>query len=122
MQLVVDNSDGLLLTGAYASVKLRLPEPETALSIPSSALIFDRNGLRVAVVGDDMRVTLKQVTIARDFGQTVEIATGLTAADHVIGSPPDGLADGDRVRVRSEEHTSELQSLMRISYAVFCLK
>src|SRR3546814_8372278 len=36
-----------------------------------------------------------------------------------------GRADGDRARdpdIRSEEHTSELQSLMRISYAVFCLK
>src|SRR3546814_3873027 len=31
-------------------------------------------------------------------------------------------ADADRERGRSEEHTSELQSLMRISYAVFCLK
>src|SRR3546814_7416587 len=31
-------------------------------------------------------------------------------------------AGTDRTRVRSEEHTSELQSLMRISYAVFCLK
>src|SRR3546814_3267314 len=37
---------------------------------------------------------------------------------------PSSLADepGDRRRIRSEEHTSELQSLMRISYAVFCLK
>src|SRR3546814_2997378 len=32
----------------------------------------------------------------------------------------DGIARGD-IRQRSEEHTSELQSLMRISYAVFCL-
>src|SRR3546814_1237861 len=32
------------------------------------------------------------------------------------------LADGTRNLIRSEEHTSELQSLMRISYAVFCLK
>src|SRR3546814_7615237 len=30
--------------------------------------------------------------------------------------------DGDRIGARSEDHTSELQSLMRISYAVFCLK
>src|SRR3546814_8615339 len=34
----------------------------------------------------------------------------------------DGAADGEALRIRSEEHTSELQSLMRISYAVFCLK
>src|SRR3546814_1308021 len=32
------------------------------------------------------------------------------------------IHEAERVRVRSEEHTSELQSLMRISYAVFCLK
>src|SRR3546814_3181179 len=36
--------------------------------------------------------------------------------------PRDDGDDRDRRQVRSEEHTSELQSLMRISYAVFCLK
>jgi RND family efflux transporter MFP subunit len=99
MQLVVDNAEGRLLTGGYASVKLRLPEPEVAISIPSSALIFDRNGLRVAVVGDDQRVALKPVTIARDFGQKIEIASGLAVTDRVIVSPPDGIAVGDRVRI-----------------------
>src|SRR3546814_4103819 len=41
---------------------------------------------------------------------------------HRLGQP--GLRPGDRSSLhrRSEEHTSELQSLMRISYAVFCLK
>src|SRR3546814_986698 len=38
----------------------------------------------------------------------------------VIAGPVTGLIDPEHVR--SEEHTSELQSLMRISYAVFCLK
>src|SRR3546814_12965557 len=48
--------------------------------------------------------------------------TGLASAKHMRPRKPDGAAvDGDRAR-RSEEHTSELQSLMRISYAVFCLK
>src|SRR3546814_8152076 len=37
-------------------------------------------------------------------------------------NPFDILDDDDRIVDRSEEHTSELQSLMRISYAVFCLK
>src|SRR3546814_1777858 len=43
------------------------------------------------------------------------------ARDSVDGARREGVADG-RARSRSEEHTSELQSLMRISYAVFCLK
>src|SRR3546814_9499154 len=39
-----------------------------------------------------------------------------------IGSESDAETDREGVEIRSEEHTSELQSLMRISYAVFCLK
>src|SRR3546814_5455624 len=38
------------------------------------------------------------------------------------GAPAIGGETGQQLRSRSEEHTSELQSLMRISYAVFCLK
>src|SRR3546814_3952855 len=43
-------------------------------------------------------------------GQVVEVDRRLRRAEH------------SRIQVRSEEHTSELPSLMRISYAVFCLK
>src|SRR3546814_9620722 len=52
-------------------------------------------------------------------------ATGTVRAAGFVASPLD-IGDDDFMRgdivVRSEEHTSELQSLMRISYAVFCLK
>src|SRR3546814_8734505 len=41
---------------------------------------------------------------------------------HVIITIGGEAPDEDHLRLRSEEHTSELQSLMRISYAVFCLK
>jgi RND family efflux transporter MFP subunit len=99
MLLVVDNAAGALMTGAFANVRLELPNPATAIHVPASALIFDQTGLRVATVGPDDRVVLKQVTIARDLGREVEIATGLTADDRVIDSPPDGIASGDQVKV-----------------------
>jgi RND family efflux transporter MFP subunit len=99
MLLVVDNSKAELMTGAFATVRLALPNPETAIHVPASALIFDQTGLRVATVGPDDRVVLKQVTISRDLGREVEIATGLAADDRVIDSPPDGIASGDQVRV-----------------------
>ncbi|HEV7547593.1 MAG TPA: efflux RND transporter periplasmic adaptor subunit, partial [Reyranella sp.] len=70
-----------------------------ALTIPSGALIFDQKGLRVATVDANNKVVLKTVTIGRDLGQVVEIATGIAATDRIIDSPPDGLADGDPVRV-----------------------
>jgi RND family efflux transporter MFP subunit len=99
MLLVVDNPSGDLMTGAFANVHLELPAPDTAINVPSSALIFDQSGLRIATVGDDDKVVLKAVTISRDLGRDVEIASGLSATDRVIASPPDGIATGDQVRV-----------------------
>ncbi|MES1155791.1 MAG: efflux RND transporter periplasmic adaptor subunit [Pseudorhodoplanes sp.] len=99
MQLVVDNSSGELMTGAFANVLLELPHPEIAINVPASALIFDQSGLRIATVGADDRVVLKTITISRDLGRQVEIASGLTTDDRVIESPPDGIASGDQVRV-----------------------
>ena len=69
------------------------------LHIPSSALIFNKDGLRVATVGPDDKVLFKTVTIARDLGQEIELASGVAADDRIITAPPDGIADGDQVRV-----------------------
>jgi RND family efflux transporter MFP subunit len=99
MLLVVDNPIGELMTGAFANVHLELPAPDTAINVPASALIFDQGGLRIATVGADYRVVLKSVTISRDLGREIEIASGLAADDRVIASPPDGIASGDLVRI-----------------------
>ncbi|WP_300616948.1 efflux RND transporter periplasmic adaptor subunit [Dokdonella sp.] len=98
MQLVVDNASGELLPGGFANVSLDLPRNGT-LNVPASALIFDQSGLRVATVGADDKVVLKKVAIARDLGKVVELASGLDAGDRVIESPPDGVADGDVVKI-----------------------
>jgi RND family efflux transporter MFP subunit len=99
MLLVVDNAKGELMTGAFANVHLELPSAENAISVPASALIFDQSGLRVATVDASDRIVLKKVTIARDLGREVEIGTGLIVSDRVVASPPDGIADGDAVRI-----------------------
>ncbi|MGY4369240.1 membrane fusion protein (multidrug efflux system) [Bradyrhizobium sp. LB1.3] len=99
MQLGLDNSSGELMPGGYASVKLSLQRDSAPLSIPASALIFNSSGLRVATVGVDDKVLFKPVTIARDLGREIELASGIAADDRVITAPPDGLSDGDLVRV-----------------------
>jgi len=99
MQLVVDNAAGELMPGAFANTRIELPQDTTVLSIPAGTLIFGQKGLRVATVDAGGKVLLKPITIARDLGQVVEIGTGLTRDDRVIESPPDGLANGDPVRV-----------------------
>lgn len=105
MQLAVDNPDGQLMPGGYASVTLHLPGDAAALSVPASALIFDAKGLRIATVGADNRVALKAVTIARDSGATIQIGSGLAAQDRVIQNPPDGIADGTEVRIAGQQGT-----------------
>jgi membrane fusion protein, multidrug efflux system len=99
MQLGLDNSNGELMPGGYASVKLNLDRGTVPLHIPASAVIFDQNGLRVATVGPDDKIKFKRVTIARDLGRNIELGSGLSAEDRVIVAPPDGLADGDQVRI-----------------------
>ena len=109
MQVVVDNAAGELMPGAFANTRIELPSNMQALAVPAGALIFDRNGLRVATVGADNKVKLKPITIARDLGQTVEIGSGLTAEDRIIESPPDGVADGDAVRVMNTAKASAVR-------------
>jgi RND family efflux transporter MFP subunit len=99
VQLAVDNTAGQLLTGAYANVRFDLPSTAAALSIPASALIVDSSGVRVATLGQDNRVALKPVAIARDLGNVIEISSGLAAQDRLIDSPPDGISEGDQVRI-----------------------
>jgi RND family efflux transporter MFP subunit len=99
MQLAVDNAQRELLPGGYAEVKLDLPRDTGTVSIPASALIFDAKGLTVAIVDANDHVQLRQVTVARDMGSTLEISAGLGPRDRVVQSPPDGLADGTLVRI-----------------------
>jgi RND family efflux transporter MFP subunit len=99
VQLAVDNAAGELVPGAYANVRFSLPVASANLSVPASALIFDHSGLQVATLGPDNRVIFKPVTVARDQGDSVELSSGLTANDRIIDSPPDGIANGDGVRI-----------------------
>lgn len=99
MQLGLNNSSGELMPGGYANVRLSLQRDGVPLSIPASALIFNQNGLRVATVGAGDKIQFKTVKIARDLGRTIELASGLSPEDRVVVTPPDGIADGDQVRI-----------------------
>ncbi|MBB5046184.1 RND family efflux transporter MFP subunit [Rhodopseudomonas rhenobacensis] len=101
MQLALDNAGGELMPGGYANVRLNLSRDGAPLHIPASALVFGAAGLRVATVGADDRVLFKQVKIARDLGRDIELAAGVAADDRIITAPPDGISDGDAVRVVS---------------------
>jgi RND family efflux transporter MFP subunit len=99
VQLVVDNPDGDLLPGAFANVRFELPGDSSAVSVPPGALIVGKDGVQVAVLDANNRAHIRKVSIARDLGSVVQLAGGVGKGDRIIDSPPDGLADGDVVRV-----------------------
>ncbi len=97
-ELEVDNAKGELFAGSYVQVRFKGAQPDAVLTIPANALLFRIEGTMVGVVGEGNRVTLKKVTLGRDFGSYVEVHSGITAADRVIVNPPDSMIEGAEVR------------------------
>jgi RND family efflux transporter MFP subunit len=102
-EIEVNNPTGVLLAGAYAQVHLKLPTPATSFTLPVNALIFRRDGLRVAVVPDGHHVQMKPITMGRDFGTAVEVVAGLNPDDQVVVNPPDSIGSGEEVRVTTNQ-------------------
>jgi RND family efflux transporter MFP subunit len=98
MEVDVLNSDHKLLPGQYAFVHLQIPPSNSSMTVPSNALLFRAEGLRVGVVRDG-HVELVPVEIGHDYGAKVEITAGLTPQDQVILNPSDSLAQGERVHI-----------------------
>ena len=98
IEIDVDNPTGTLLTGSYAEVHLKIPEPKSTLILPVNTLIFRSEGLRVGVVKDG-KVVLTAVTPGHDFGDRIEIVSGLKPDDQVIINPPDSIVTGQQVQI-----------------------
>jgi len=100
VQLAVENPKGELLPGAFATVRFdQAAIADDTVAIPPGALIMGRDGAQVAVLDAGNRVRIKKVTIARDYGNVIQLGDGVSKGDRIIDSPPDGLADGDQVKV-----------------------
>jgi RND family efflux transporter MFP subunit len=101
VQLSAENKRGELLPGGYASVSFNIPAQADRLSVPPSALVYTKAGVLVATVNPESRVVMKPVVIARDYGNRLELLSGLQSTDRVIENPPDGVTQGDLVQVRA---------------------
>jgi RND family efflux transporter MFP subunit len=98
VEVDVKNPAGELLPGSYVSVHLKLPSKMEAVTVPANTLLFRSEGLRIAVVRNG-RAALVPVILGRDYGDTVEIISGITRHDEVIVNPSDSIVSGAQVRV-----------------------
>lgn len=101
VEIDVDNRTGELLPGSLAQVHFKTPPAGPVFIVPSAALIFRREGLRLGTVVDGDIARLVPVVIGEDDGATVQIVSGLNGSDRVIQDPPDSLIDGEKVTVVS---------------------
>ena len=97
----VANNDGILAPGIYCTVELRIPRKTPSLLVPAEAIIFNREGLQVAVVENGL-VRIRNVVVARDLGTAVEVRNGAKQGDQVILNPAVDLAEGSKVRMPSQ--------------------
>src|SRR6266849_2129380 len=98
VEIDVDNPAGTLLTGSYAEVHLKIPMQKSTLLLPVNTLIFRSQGLHVGIVKDG-KVVLTAVTAGHDFGNEIEIVSGLKPDDQVIINPPDSIVHGQQVQI-----------------------
>jgi RND family efflux transporter MFP subunit len=101
-EIDVQNPDGLLRPGVYCTVELHIPRKTPSLIVPADAVIFNSNGLQVAVVENGI-AHLQKISVARDLGTQVEVRDGVHAGDQVILRPMVDLADGSKVQVQAPQ-------------------
>jgi RND family efflux transporter MFP subunit len=94
----VPNPQGALQPGVYCTVELEIPRAAPALMVPASAIIFNQNGMQVAVVENHI-ARLHKIAVTADYGTEVEVNAGVQDGDQVILQPPVNLADGDKVQI-----------------------
>jgi RND family efflux transporter MFP subunit len=99
----VPNPKGELFPGAYAQVHFHLSLKVVPVVLPGNTVLFQAQGPQVGVVNSQNRVELRKVTLGRDFGNRVEILSGISQADAVIANPPDYLVDGMSVAVQTAQ-------------------
>lgn len=97
VEVHVPNAGGVLFPGMYAQVQLTSARVDPPLVIPSNALVIRGNGSQVAVVRPDHRVHLQKIEAGRDYGDRLEVMSGLQEGDTIIANPGDVLNEGTEV-------------------------
>jgi RND family efflux transporter MFP subunit len=100
-EIDLTNPDGALAPGIYCTVELHIPRKTPSLLVPADAIIFNRNGIQVAVVNNG-KAELRKLKVKRDLGTRIEVDSGIKAGDQVVLNPPVTLVDGSKVQAMPE--------------------
>jgi RND family efflux transporter MFP subunit len=99
-EIDVPNPDGALTAGSYCQVDLKIPRKTPSLIVPAAAVIFNQDGLSVAVAENGV-AHIRRITTVRDFGTTIEVSDGVREGEQLILNPSVDLAEGQKVQPRA---------------------
>jgi RND family efflux transporter MFP subunit len=103
VEIRVPNPKGVLISGSYVQVTLPINVDSKSLVVPTNVLLFRPDGTRIALVDSGGHVHLTLVRLGTDFGDKVQILSGLTPSDRIVLNPADSLADGDVVTLAASK-------------------
>ena len=100
-EIEVPNADMKLLAGAFGSATITLAEEKDALMLPQGAIRVDEKGGTTALVVRDGTVAITPVSIGIDDGVSIQVTSGLSAGDVVIGPTLERFSDGQKVQTQA---------------------
>jgi RND family efflux transporter MFP subunit len=109
VELEVDNSKEEILAGGYAQMRFPNTKMEAVLTLPTNTLLFRAEGPQIGVVQEDGKVEVRTVKLGRDFGQTIEVLSGVSPNDRVIINPSESLTSGATVSINEKTKTEKGQ-------------
>jgi RND family efflux transporter MFP subunit len=110
VEVDVPNPNDTLMPGAYANVHIGIPVPARPLLVPPGSILFQSAGPQIAVVNAEHQIELRKVSIGKDYGNTVEITSGITADDNIIANPPDYVVNGMPVSIQADSGNTKGQA------------
>jgi len=96
----VPNRSGQLLPGGFAQVHLEVKAVGQPMQVPVNALLFRSEGLRAVIITAEHKTHLQPLVIGRDYGNTLEVLSGLKADDWIVLNPADSLDDNQKVNIK----------------------
>jgi RND family efflux transporter MFP subunit len=97
-EVQVANTGGILMPGMYTQVDLAVPRKDPPLVVPGDTLVVRSNGPQVAVVAADGTVHFQLVQLGRDFGDRLEVLSGVHEGDQLVVNPSDSIREGAKVK------------------------
>ena len=102
-EVQLPNEDGSLLPGMYAQVRFSVPRPHATLTIPGDTLVVRSDGPQVAVVDSQGQVHWARIQLGRDFGDRLEVLSGLEEGQQLVVNPSDAVREGVKEKPAARE-------------------